>query len=167
MKVAVITDTHAGVRNDSDYFADYQEKFYKDIFFPYCEEIAINHVIHAGDYFDRRKFINFKSLDRNVSMFLQPLKESGMTMDIIIGNHDVFYKNTNEVNSPDLLFGKFDNVNLITKNHTIQIDGTPIHFIPWINNANCKEAVDFIQSAEPSLVVGHFDIFLHPYKKEP
>lgn len=159
MKVAVITDTHAGVRGDSDHFADYQEKFYREVFFPVCKERGIDRIIHGGDYFDRRKFINFKSLERNAKMFLQPMVEADMHMDIIIGNHDVFYKNTNDVNSPELLFGSYmDNINLITDNTTIDIDGRLVHFIPWINNANYKKAVEFIENAEPSLVVGHFDI---------
>ena len=34
MKIAIINDTHAGVKNGSDIFLDYSERFYENIFFP-------------------------------------------------------------------------------------------------------------------------------------
>jgi len=62
MKIALLNDTHCGVRNSSQIFIDFQERFYKEIFFPYCEENSIEHIIHLGDYYDHRKFVNFKAL---------------------------------------------------------------------------------------------------------
>ena len=38
MKIAILNDTHCGIRNSSDIFMDYQEKFYRDVFFPYLLE---------------------------------------------------------------------------------------------------------------------------------
>ena len=73
--------------------------FYEEIFFPYLDQHDIKHIIHMGDYFDRRKFINFASMQRNIEHFVKPMIERGITMDLIIGNHDTYYKNTNEVNS--------------------------------------------------------------------
>ena len=58
MKVAIITDTHWGARNDSQVFTDYFAKFYKNIFFPTLEKKGIKTVIHMGDIVDMRKFIN-------------------------------------------------------------------------------------------------------------
>ena len=64
MKIALITDTHFGARNDSEVFNDYFFKFYDNTFFPYLEEHNIKHCIHLGDITDRRKFINFKTLQK-------------------------------------------------------------------------------------------------------
>ena len=61
MRLAILNDTHAGVRGDMVEMAKYQGRFYNEIFFPYLLENDINHIIHLGDYFDRRKFINFAS----------------------------------------------------------------------------------------------------------
>ena len=65
MKVAILNDTHCGVRNSSDIFLDYQERFYTEIFFPYLKEHGITQVLHLGDYYEHRKFVNFKALNAN------------------------------------------------------------------------------------------------------
>ena len=58
MKIALITDTHFGARNDSLLFLDFFRKFYENIFFPTLKERGIKEIIHLGDVVDRRKFIN-------------------------------------------------------------------------------------------------------------
>ena len=67
-KVALITDTHWGCRNDSPVFAKHISRYYKNVFFPYLEEHGINYIVHLGDIVDRRKYINFvtaKNLDND------------------------------------------------------------------------------------------------------
>ena len=54
MKIALITDTHWGARNDSVIFADYFSKFYDNVFFPYIDDHNIKTCIHLGDVVDRR-----------------------------------------------------------------------------------------------------------------
>ena len=58
MKIALLNDTHFGVRNDSQTFIKYQNRFYDELFFPYLQENNITTLIHLGDVVDRRKFIN-------------------------------------------------------------------------------------------------------------
>ena len=63
MKIGLITDTHFGARNDSLIFSDFFRKFYENVFFPTLKERGITDVIHLGDVVDRRKFINYKTLN--------------------------------------------------------------------------------------------------------
>ena len=56
MRLAIINDSHFGVRNDSPLFLEYSLKFFESIFFPYLEANGINTVIHMGDLLDRRKY---------------------------------------------------------------------------------------------------------------
>src|SRR6056300_541652 len=107
MKVAILNDTHAGIRNSSDIFLDNAEKFYSDVFFPYLLENGIRRIIHLGDVFDNRKFINFRALNRFRKSFLSKLREHGIHMDVIPGNHDTYYKNTNELNALKELLGHY------------------------------------------------------------
>ena len=90
-----------GARNDNPNFSRFLEKFYNEIFFPYLEQNEIEHIIQLGDVFDRRKFINFSSLNDCYRYFFDRLK--GFKTYIIAGNHDVYYKNTNKLNSLELL----------------------------------------------------------------
>ena len=62
-KVAILTDTHFGVRKGNQILHDYFEKFYRDTFFPAIDEAGVDTVIHLGDAFDVRKGIDYWSLD--------------------------------------------------------------------------------------------------------
>lgn len=159
MKVAILNDTHCGVRNSSDIFLDYQEKFYAEVFFPYLKEHSITNILHLGDYYENRKFVNFKALNHNRKVFLEPLRENGITMDIIPGNHDVFYKNTNELCSLKELLGYFtSNVNIIMKPKVIDYDGCKVAVVPWINNANYAEYTKFIANCDASIMGAHLEL---------
>ena len=159
MKLIVITDTHAGARNASDVFLTYFAKFYKDVFFPYCKEHDIKHILHLGDFYDNRKTINFKALHHNRKHFLEPMRELGMTMDIIPGNHDVVYKSTNELCSLKELLGHFmNNVNIVMSPKVVDYDGCPIALLPWINKENYKQSMDFINSCKASILGGHLEL---------
>lgn len=160
MKIALITDTHAGVRNDAEHFADYQEKFYSNVFFPTLEREEIDVIIHGGDIFDRRTFTNHKSLARAKEMFFDRLVEDNLDMILIVGNHDVAYKNTNEINSPTLFLDSYrDNISVIDADVKVQYfeSDVPFYFVPWINNSNYQRIVDTLQKAEPGVVIGHFE----------
>jgi hypothetical protein len=158
LKFAILNDTHAGVRGDMDAMADYQERFYSEIFFPYLEEHDIKHIVHLGDYFDRRKYVNFKSLKRNIEHFVKPMVERGITMDLILGIHDVFYRNTNEVNAPELLLLSHQNINVISEPVTKEFDGFDVALVPWINPENYADSIDFLKSTTASWAMGHFEI---------
>ena len=127
MKIAILNDTHAGVRGDMLEMAKYQGRFYNEVFFPYLKENGITHILHLGDYFDRRKYVNFSSLKLNREHFIEPLLENGMTMDLIIGNHDTYYKNTNDVNSPELLLFGDEAINVITEPEVKNFDRMTLH----------------------------------------
>lgn len=159
MLVAILNDTHAGCRNSSDIFMDYQEQFYRDVFFPYLLENDIKQILHLGDYYDNRKTINFKALQHNRKIFLEPMREHGITMDIIPGNHDVYYKNTNELNALKELQGHYMNeVNLIMEPTVMNYGGTEIALIPWINPENEKATLEFLKTTKATLVGAHLEL---------
>ena len=158
MKVAIITDIHFGARNDSIAFLDFFEKFYDNTFFPALDANAIDTVLVLGDTFDRRKYINFYALDRAKKMFFDKLEERGIRVHMLAGNHDTYYKNTNEVNSPDLLLVEYGNIDVISKPETIVIDGTSICMLPWICPENYQESLDHIKNTKAEVCMGHLEI---------
>jgi len=159
MLIAILNDTHAGIRNSSDIFIDNAEKFYSDVFFPYCVEHSISHVLHLGDYYDNRKFINFRALHRNRHHYLKPLRENGMTMDIIRGNHDTYYKNTGELNSLKELLGHYMNeVNIIHEPTVMEYGSMKMGLVPWIDKENEDRSLEFLKNAKCDWIGGHFEI---------
>ena len=158
MKVALITDQHFGARNDSNHFLDFYEKFYGEVFFPTLEKENISTVLILGDTFDRRKYVNFFSLKRTKEMFFDELKERNITVWMLAGNHDTYYKNTNEVNSVDLLLREYENVTVLDKPSTIYVDKHPICMIPWICVDNYDDCISMINDTEAKYCMGHFEI---------
>jgi len=157
-KIAMITDLHFGARNDSPQFLDFYEKFYENVFFPKLKEEGINSVFILGDVFDRRKYINFNSLKRSKDMFFKKLWEKHINTYIIVGNHDTYFKNTNDINSLNLLLGEYDNIAVFDKPVTINLRGVDICVIPWICTDNYQSALDEINTSKASICMGHFEI---------
>jgi len=54
MHVAVITDTHFGVKNDDPIFLEAYLSYFEEQVFPYLLKNDIKTVIHMGDVLDRR-----------------------------------------------------------------------------------------------------------------
>ena len=158
MKVAIITDQHFGARNDSIAFLDFYEKFYENTFFPALDSAGITTVLVLGDTFDRRKYVNFYALDRAKKMFFNELEERGIQVHMLAGNHDTYFKNTNDVNSPDLLLREYSNINVIDHPTTINVDGTDICMMPWICPENYQSSLDEMKTTKAEICMGHFEI---------
>jgi len=159
LRIALLNDTHCGIRGSSEIFINYQEKFYTDVFFPYLIENDINHIIHLGDYYENRRFINFKALNANRKHFLEKLREYGITMDIIPGNHDTYYKNTNDLNSLKELLGHYMNeVNIVEEPTVLDYDGMKIGLVPWICQDNEDKIQTFLKNCSADVIGGHFEL---------
>jgi hypothetical protein len=79
-------------------------------------------------------------------------------MDIIPGNHDVFYKNTNELCSLKELMGHYmDVVKIYMNNTVVEYDGLKVALVPWINTENYADTMDFIKTCSADVVAGHFE----------
>ena len=158
MKIAIITDQHFGARNDSIAFLDFFQKFYDNTFFPTLANNNIDTVLVLGDTFDRRKYINFYALQRSKEMFFDRLASMGISVHMLAGNHDTYFKNTNDVNSPDLLLKEYDNINVIDEPITIEVAGTEICMMPWICPENYQQSLDVMKNTKAELCMGHFEI---------
>ena len=157
MKIAILGDTHFGARGDSPVFHNYFKKFYEECFFPYLEQNNIKHVIQLGDVFDRRKFINFNSLKQSREYFFEKLNREYKSW-MLIGNHDTYFKNTNDVNSPTLLLKEYENITLINQPCDETFDGLSICMVPWICQENGIDCFNALQMTKSQVALGHFEI---------
>tara|TARA_B100000925_G_C22000084_1_gene470823 strand:- start:765 stop:1826 length:1062 start_codon:yes stop_codon:yes gene_type:complete len=159
LKVAILNDTHCGIRNSSEIFLNNAADFYNDIFFPYCKEHDIQQIVHLGDYYDHRKFVNFKALNHNRKVFLDPMRKLGMRMDIIPGNHDTYYKNTNDLNSLKELLGYYMNeVHIIMEPKVMEYGSLKMAMVPWINQENYESTMKFIEECKADWLGAHLDL---------
>jgi len=157
MKVAILGDAHIGARNDSLAFHDFFKKFY-DFFFSELQKNNITTVIQVGDLWDRRKYINFQTLSLSRQYLFDKMQEYGITMITLLGNHDVTFKNTLEVNSSSLLLKEYNNITVIDKPQTIDIGSTKICIVPWICQDNYVDSMNEMRDTKAEICMGHFEI---------
>ena len=157
MKILLITDQHFGVRNDNLHFVEHYKKFYGKIVIPFLKASGIKEIINLGDTFDKRRSINYMSLEAAKEMWFDPVKELGCKMTALIGNHDIYYKNTLRINSPDELLGGYD-IDVIDEPTTRNFDGTDILFLPWICDENYDRTLRSITESTAPVCMGHLEL---------
>jgi predicted phosphodiesterase len=155
MKIALITDTHLGCRSDSNFFIQHMLEFYEEQFFPYLEHNEIDTIIHLGDFFDKRKSINFVTLKNAQSIFR---KFNRYNTHLILGNHDITHKNTNETDSPSLLLENYKNIRIYKDTQEIDFDNCNVLFIPWINSENEEKSLSLIKRSKADVAMGHLAV---------
>lgn len=159
MKIAVLNDTHTGIRNSSEIFLKNAQDFYENIFFPECDKHDIKQIVHLGDYYDHRKFVNFRALNHNRKHFLDKLRNRGMSMDIIPGNHDTFYKNTNDLNSLKECLGHYMNeIHIIMEPAVMEYGSLKLALLPWICQDNYEKSMNFVANCEADWLGGHLEL---------
>lgn len=158
MKILLITDQHFGARNDSQVYVNKYQKFYSETVLPYIDKHKITQVIALGDTFDRRKAINFNSLQAAKDMWFDPLRERDVKMHMLVGNHDIYYKNTLRINSPKLLLGDYDNITVVDDPQQLSFGDTSILLLPWICDENRQRSMDLIENGDASICLGHLEL---------
>ena len=158
MKIAIITDQHFGARKGSKPFHDYFKKFYDNVFFPYLEEHKIDTVIDMGDTFDNRRSIDLWSIDWAKETYFDRLQEMGITLHSIVGNHTAYYKDTNEVNTIDLLLKEYTNITTYSETTSIEVGGCNILLVPWINEENKEASLGLIKASQAPVAMGHLEL---------
>lgn len=154
-KIIVITDLHFGARSENRAIMEHQREFYTNVFFPYVEEHKIDYIWCLGDTFDRRKYVNFHHLDEANKFFFQQIKVPSM---FIVGNHDVYLKNGNGINSPNLLLKGMQDMTLVEDDVvTVTIDNFSAVLVPWINPTNRERIESAVARSTAPYCFGHFE----------
>jgi DNA repair exonuclease SbcCD nuclease subunit len=156
--VAIITDTHFGARGDSDAMQRNQAKFFERVFFPTLDRHGVTHVLHGGDYGDRRKYINFNTAQFIHNTYRMPLKSRGITETILVGNHDCFFKETTHTNSIEELCRHDNAVSIVKDPVEYDFAGCSVLLLPWICDANRDASIRLIQESQAPIVLGHLEL---------
>ena len=159
MKILLITiDQHFGVRNDNQHFkVNHYKKFYSEVVIPFIDAHNISTVIALGDTFDKRRSINFMSLEAAKDMWFSPLQERDVQMHMLVGNHDIYYKNTLRINAPSELLGGYDNIRVHDVPTTVDFDSVSILLLPWICDENREQSLGTIAESGAPVCMGHLE----------
>ena len=155
MKTALITDQHLDGRKGNINFWNYFQKFYDNIFFPTLEKEGISTIIDLGDTFDNRKSMDFNTFNRVNENYFKRLKNYNVHM--ILGNHCTYYKNTNKINSPELLLEQYKNINIYASPEEITLGSKKFLLMPWINKENKEECLELIANSQADIMCGHLE----------
>ena len=158
MQVAIITDQHFGFKKGSKLYLEYFQKFYDEVFFPTIEKMGITTVLDLGDTFDNRKGVDLYSLEWAKRNYFSRLASNKVSVISIVGNHTAYYKNTNEINTIDLLLREYNNITILSECQELEVGGLPILFIPWINQENSAKTYKMIKESKAKVAMGHLEL---------
>jgi DNA repair exonuclease SbcCD nuclease subunit len=159
MKIAIVTDIHIGARGDSRVFHEVQRKFFQEVFFPYLDENGITTVFDLGDTFDRRKYINYVSLQRGKEFLFDELAKRKIDFHALIGNHDTYYSNVNDVNSMNLLLQEYPTFKLYQDlGEHLTLGSTKFLMLPWISKENAEKNLQIVAESDANILMGHLEV---------
>jgi predicted phosphodiesterase len=154
MKIALVTDTHFCVHRSSEIFLNSQLSFFKDQFFPDLKKRGIDTIIHLGDFFDNRVFINVRIQNIIYNMMMNEGKD--FKWYILVGNHCSYYKTNIETNSLKQ-FEHIEHIDIINEIKKINLDGRDILLVPWqIDNNDFQKRVSN-KNITCDVCMGHFE----------
>ena len=147
--LAIITDTHFGYKGNNKTILSEHLEYFNKIVFPYILTNNIKNVFHLGDLFDNRNSIDIFVVNEVKKQFIDFFERNKINLYIITGNHDVYYKNTNEVNSLNMFSSEYIKIYYEGINE-LNLENYKIALIPWIN-----QPLDV--SSQYDLIFGHFE----------
>lgn len=147
-KTLVITDLHIGLKKANQSRLSIVVKVFKS-FLKTIKEENIKNVICCGDIFHSRVSLDLQAL--NVGIKLLAALAEKCECWLILGNHDLYYKNTGSVNSTNV-FKHIKNVHIVESTTEVELNGQRALLVPWLGSfSDCDKGVY-------DLMFGHFDV---------
>jgi DNA repair exonuclease SbcCD nuclease subunit len=130
-RIFIISDTHIGCRSNSVLWLSLIEDYFFNFFIPLVKkEYRPGDVLyHLGDVFDNRQSINLAAQHLGIRVF-EELSTIFPEIRIIVGNHDIMKKNSNDITSVDCL-KYIPHVTVHKEPHIQQYGGVTCMLMPW------------------------------------
>lgn len=147
-KVLVFTDLHIGLKSGSKSRLAICVKVIKEII-QYIKTNGIDTCLFLGDWHHVRSSTENNVM--NVSYKLMSALAKHCNIYCILGNHDIYMKNSVDINSM-VMFNSIPNVSIVSSIEDLYMNGNRILLVPWLGDVSSypKEQYD--------MVFGHFDI---------
>lgn len=151
----LISDTHFGVRNSSNEWMEIQKEYFYNFLIPLLKKESKKGdvLIHCGDVFDSRQSINLFVMNFALEIFEELAKI--LPVIILLGNHDIAKKNSNEVNSVKVLKW-IPNIKVCEEPEIITVVGKKLLFMPW--RANHQEEEECLKTHTADFLFCHTDV---------
>lgn len=156
--VAIISDTHFGARGDSIPLQNSMQKFFEKVFFPTLLQYGVKELYHAGDFTDRRKYVNYATAQWVYKNYREPLRKYDIMETVLVGNHDCFFKHSTAVNSINELYRDDTSVCVVSAPVSINLDGHELLCLPWICDENRDDSMQMIADSKAELVLAHLEL---------
>jgi DNA repair exonuclease SbcCD nuclease subunit len=155
-KQIILGDCHFGKGKFSQSLFDTQMDFFETQLFPYMQENNIDTIIQLGDFVDNRKNADIYFLNQMVDRFFEPMKKYGFKMIEILGNHDIYFKNTRDINLMRIFEKMYpENLNVLSEREYVYINEKKGYFVPWILE---NESLTAKELKGVEYLFGHFEI---------
>lgn len=135
-KIFVFTDLHFGIHSNSQSYIDICSDTLKWIS-NYCTKNAIGEIVFMGDFFDSRASIDVKTLN-SATQSLYELADSGVNINLILGNHDIYLRDSTSIHSL-LAFGGRSNIRIVDEPFSVMHDGDVVMMLPWLYGTTSKK----------------------------
>lgn len=147
-KSLVFTDLHIGLKNSHTTYLNICAMAIKEIILA-IKKNNVSNVIFCGDLFHSRKQLDINAINYGLKLIDAIAKYAKIYL--ICGNHDIYYKNTANVNSINM-FKNNKNVVVIDSLTGATINGQKALFIPWLADISSEKPETY------DLIFGHFDV---------
>lgn len=147
-KTLVVTDLHIGLKKANQSRLSIIVKVFKN-FLKTVKDEGVKNVICCGDVFHSRIALDLQAL--NVGLKLLSALAEKCECWLILGNHDLYYKNTAAIHSSNV-FKHIKNVHIVEDTTEVELNGERALFVPWLGTFEGRTKCAY------DLMFGHFDI---------
>lgn len=158
MLIALIGDMHFNIRSGSKVYQKNIKQFCENVLFPTLKSKNITTVFQTGDIFDSRTTTNSEGLYNSKSCFFNKLQESNIKLHLILGNHDLFYKESLAINTPELVLSEYRNITIHKNPTTVNFDGVTVDFLSWICDENRQKTLEYINKSKSDYCFAHLEL---------
>lgn len=159
-KIVFLGDTHFGASKGNDDRHAYMAKFFKD-FFQYIDANNIKYIVQVGDLFDVRKNVDVKVIRFFREVFLDEITKRDLRLFVIVGNHDIYYKETVKVNTVHELLRDYallhSNLTIVDTPRDVSIGDSDFFLVPWVCNDNIDDVNRALNKSTSKYCAGHFE----------
>lgn len=161
--IYLLGDLHIGVKNNSNEWFDIQKQFLVKWFIEQIKEDGfdpdLDLLMQAGDWNHVRESTNVRISNESLGIFKFLSKTFKRGIHVILGNHDVYYKDRTDVHSLKEVDLIFDNIKIYETPEILEINGMhKFLMLPWEHDTSelSRKVKHFSGSAD--YVICHADI---------